>query len=94
MEPQNREERSPAEPEIRNPKLEIRNKSELPGMGQWANAKPRRFFAGGEQSRLLQYREDAAEGFPLRALRVSAVKWRSVQLPGYGFNPDIAGGNE
>jgi hypothetical protein len=34
QEPQRREERSPAEPEIRNPKLEIRNKSELMGMGQ------------------------------------------------------------
>ena len=46
--------RSPAEPEIRNPKLA--NKSELPGMGQWTNGKPRCFFAGCEQSRLLQYR--------------------------------------
>ena len=43
-----REDRSPAEPETRNPKLEIRNKSELPGMGQWVNGKPRRFFAGCE----------------------------------------------
>jgi hypothetical protein len=43
-----------AEPEIRNPKLEVRNKSELPGMGQWRNGKPLRFFAGCEHCRLLQ----------------------------------------
>ena len=53
----NRRERRPAEPEIRNPKLEIRNKSELMGMGQWTNGKPRRFFAGCEQFRLLRWRE-------------------------------------
>ena len=34
-----------------NPKLETRNKSKLMGMGQWANGRPRRFFAGGENSR-------------------------------------------
>ena len=32
--------RGPAEPEIRNPKLEIRNKSKFTGMGQWTNGKP------------------------------------------------------
>jgi len=32
-EPPRREDRNPAEPEIRSPKLEIRNKSELPGIG-------------------------------------------------------------
>jgi hypothetical protein len=42
--------RSPGEPEIRNPKVEGRNKSKLMGMGQWANGKPRRFFASGEES--------------------------------------------
>ena len=52
--PDPRQPHSPAEPEIRNSKLEIRNKSELPGMGQWGNGKPRRFFAGCEQSRLEQ----------------------------------------
>jgi len=44
----------PAEQEIRNPKLEVRNKSKLTGMGQWTNWKPRRFFAAREQLRLLQ----------------------------------------
>ncbi len=48
-----REDRSPAEPETRNPKLEIRNKSKFTGIGQWANGKPSRFIAGSEQSRLL-----------------------------------------
>jgi hypothetical protein len=50
--PDPRQPHSPTEPEIRNSKLEIRNKSELPGMGQWGNGNPRRFFAGCEQSRL------------------------------------------
>ena len=53
----NRKERSPAEPETRNPKLEIRNKAKLMGMGQWANGKAQCFFASCEQSRLLQCKE-------------------------------------
>ena len=44
-----RKRRSPAEPETRNPKHEIRNKSKLAGMGQWTNGKPRRFCASGEE---------------------------------------------
>jgi hypothetical protein len=51
----NRKERSPAEPEIRNPKPEIRNKSKLietDGMG-----KPQHFVAACEQLPLLQCKE-------------------------------------
>ena len=81
--------RSPAEPEIRNPKLE--NKSELPGMGQWTNGKPRRFFAGCEQSRLLQYkgqpvlylglhRNGAVDGFVYYRLLDEPVFLISTQL--------------
>jgi len=44
----------PAGPEIRNPKAEIRNKSELMEMGNWKNGQPQNFFASCEQFRLLQ----------------------------------------
>src|ERR1039458_5610997 len=51
-----RDGRGPAEPEIRNPRPEIRNKSQFTGMGEWKNGKPKSLFAGCEQSRLLQCR--------------------------------------
>ena len=47
--------RSPAGPEIRNPKSKIRSKSEFARMGEWNNREPPSFFPRGEQFPLLQY---------------------------------------
>jgi hypothetical protein len=79
LKPQRREERSPAEPETRNPQLEIRNKSKLMGMGQWANGKAHCFFANCEQSRLLQCRGRQGKTHLPTITPVQLVRgWRST----------------
>ena len=63
----------PAEPEIRNPKLEIRNKSELMGMGQWTNG---RAHMSGEDQHIPKFHSLRS----LRSLRLIASAVFRVNL--------------